>query len=294
MTAPVLPFDPSQSITPQQQMADPMIDAIQQTVQSTIGPTHQDAAPSQANEILAPNPPDFTAYIAEDEQRRLLAAALYGADFPAANTDDPQDADWASWAQTRWGALKGSVEKHMHLVERNRLFRSGQQWVSSRGRGPWREPMKPVDSARVVYNMIDKALDQRLQISTDQRPGFHVEPTSFDPEEKRKAEARQLALESQYDSRTWTSSAKSRTSGRRLMVSPSGTRSGTLTRVRGTSGWAMCPTNGSRSAISTRKRSDVSRSEFRRTPRERTSPTTSSSVASSRRWKPPIATASLE
>jgi hypothetical protein len=200
MTAPVLPFDPSQSITPQQQMADPMIDAIQQTVQSTIGPTHQDAAPSQANEILAPNPPDFTAYIAEDEQRRLLAAALYGADFPAANTDDPQDADWASWAQTRWGALKGSVEKHMHLVERNRLFRSGQQWVSSRGRGPWREPMKPVDSARVVYNMIDKALDQRLQISTDQRPGFHVEPTSFDPEEKRKAEARQLALESQYDS----------------------------------------------------------------------------------------------
>lgn len=198
MTAPVLPFDPSQSISPSQQMADPMIDAIQQTVQQTFQ-TAQQAAPSVANQILEPKPPDFSAYIAQDEQRRLLASALYGSDFPAAKTDDPTDADWASWAQTRWAALKSSVEKHMHLVERNRLFRSGQQWVSSRGRGPWREPMKPVDSARVVYNMIDKALDQRLQISTDQRPGFHVEPTTYDPDEKRKAEARQLALEYQYD-----------------------------------------------------------------------------------------------
>lgn len=188
-------YDPQVS---QQPMIDPAISAIQASVQQSLPPRHQDAGPSQANQIVEPNPPDQLKELAADEQKKLLAAALYGSDFPAINPD-PQPKDWADWARGRWAAHRGAVEKHLHLVERNRLFRAGQQWVSSSRGSQWREPMKPVDSARVVYNMIDKALDQRLQISADQRPGFHVEPTTFDPDDKRKAEARQRALEYQYD-----------------------------------------------------------------------------------------------
>jgi hypothetical protein len=47
--------------------------------------------------------------------------------------------------------------------------------------------------------MIDKALDQRLQIMMDQKPGFAVTPSTQDPDDKRKATAQQLALEYQYE-----------------------------------------------------------------------------------------------
>jgi len=203
-----IPYDPMQSgiYDPQsnigagqgEPMMDPAIGAIQATMLPYTQPVHEDAAPSQANDSVEPTIPDVLAEIPKDEQKKLLAAALYGRDFPAIN-ETHQPSDWAVWVRGRWAAHRGAVEKHLHLVERNRLMRSGQQWVSSRGSGAWREPAKAVDSTRAVYNMIDKALDQRLQISNDQRPGFHVEPQSSDPAEKRKADARQMALEYQYD-----------------------------------------------------------------------------------------------
>lgn len=171
-------------------------DAAQQVLQPELS---QMAEPSKANDIVAPNPPDNISLPADD-QVHALARTLYGADFPLLLPGQEEEGRaWASWVRGRWVAHRGAVERHLHLVERNRLFRIGQQWVSSRGRGPWREPLKPVDTARVVYNMVDKSLDQRLQIMSDQRPGFKVEPTTVDPEEKRKAEARQIALEYQYD-----------------------------------------------------------------------------------------------
>lgn len=179
-------------------MIDGVIAAIQeQALQSMDGP-QQPAEESQANAIVEPNEPEFLAETTQDEQAKLLAAALYGDDFPAIN-ENPQPGDWSSWLRNRWSSHGAAVEKHLHLVERNRLFRAGQQWVSSRGKGPWREPPKPTESARLVYNMIDKALDQRLQVITDQRPGFQCEPTTSDPADKRRAEARQRALEYQFD-----------------------------------------------------------------------------------------------
>lgn len=173
-------------------------EAVQTALQDMQG-QQMEAEESQANAAVQPNPPKDLEHVPLDEQGKMLAAALYGDDFPLINSEEPDDADWASWARGRWAHHRAAVEKHLHLIERNRLFRMGQQWVSSRGRGPWREPMKPTDSARVVYNLIDKALDQRLQIITDQRPGFTVNPMTLDPQDKRKAEARQMALDYQYD-----------------------------------------------------------------------------------------------
>ena len=151
--------------------------------------------PSTPNDEMAPNPPERG-----DVDRSALQKALYGADFPAASPESAEDmAAWASWVQGQWESRREAVAMHLHLVERNRLFRAGQQWISANGLGPWREPARPRDTARVVYNMVDKALDQRLQIITDQRPGFQVTPVTQDPDDKRKAQAQQLAAEYQYE-----------------------------------------------------------------------------------------------
>ena len=153
-----------------------------------------------ANAEVAPNPPadDGTD---EAERKRRLIKALLGDACPLSFPEVPEatDASWSNWVRSLWNNRSSAVQLHLHLVERNRLFRSGQQWVSAQGLGPWREPMRPRESARVVYNMIDKALDQRLQIMLDQRPGFTIEPMTSDPDDKRRAQARQLACEYQYD-----------------------------------------------------------------------------------------------
>ena len=151
--------------------------------------------PATPNDEMAPNPPENEV----DDARATLQKALYGADFPAANENIEDLGAWADWVHGQWDSRREAVAMHLHLVERNRLFRSGQQWISANGLGPWREPARPRDTARVVYNMVDKALDQRLQIITDQRPGFQVTPMTQDPDDKRKAQAQQLAAEYQYD-----------------------------------------------------------------------------------------------
>ena len=155
--------------------------------------------PEDPNEQVAPNPPEDTGRSPEEDVQ-ALQRALYGADYPGADPNTAENLQaWASWARGLWTSRRESVQMHLHLVERNRLFRAGQQWISANGLGPWREPARPRDAARVVYNMIDKALDQRLQIIVDQRPGFSVTPVTQDPDDKRKAQAQQMALEYQYE-----------------------------------------------------------------------------------------------
>jgi hypothetical protein len=126
--------------------------------------------PLSPNEQVAPNAPDKDGRT-KAERLAALRKALYGADFPMATPGSAEDMDaWASWTRGLWESRRESVQMHLHLVERNRLFRAGQQWISSKGVGPWSEPARPRDAARVVYNMVDKALDQRMQIIMDQRP----------------------------------------------------------------------------------------------------------------------------
>jgi len=155
--------------------------------------------PLSPNEQVAPNPPEDTGEPLS-EREAALVRALYGYDIPLADPTLKDDMPaWASWCRSLWDSRREAVQMHLHLVERNRLFRAGQQWISAQGLGPWREPSRPRDAARVVYNMMDKALDQRLQIMMDQKPGFAVTPTTQDPEDKRKAQAQQLALEYQHE-----------------------------------------------------------------------------------------------
>jgi hypothetical protein len=155
--------------------------------------------PLTPNEQVRPNAPERTQFTPE-EQQQALKRALYGSDYPDADPETADDmAAWARWTRGLWDSRREAVMQHLYLIERNRLFRAGHQWISSNGFGPWKEPARPRDAARVVYNMIDKALDQRLQILMDQKPGFSVTPMTQDPEDRRKAQAQQLALEYQHE-----------------------------------------------------------------------------------------------
>lgn len=137
----------------------------------------------------------------KDRTVQQALQSMYGESFPLAggSSQDPRGSDWASWASELWSQHSAGVQIRLHLVERNRLFRRGVQWISAIGIGPWREPPKPRESARVVDNMIAPALDQRVQILAEQRPGFRCRPENQDQKNLKKAEAQQTALEYQYD-----------------------------------------------------------------------------------------------
>lgn len=149
------------------------------------------ALPSLQQDVGAPA-------TATPEQRGALTA-MYGESFPLLKEGAPKDDDWAKWGVELWSKHASGVRSRLHLNQRNRLFRKGIQWISSLGLGPWREPPRPRDSARIVDNLIAAALDQRVQIIAEQRPGFQTRPSTQDPADFKKAEAQQFALEYQYD-----------------------------------------------------------------------------------------------
>lgn len=138
--------------------------------------------------------------VAEAERERKSALeATYGSDFPLAGEAEPTDSDWVDWVKNRWEAHRAGVQDALFDAQRNRLFRSGIQWISSTAnRGAWREPPMPRDAVRAVDNQIGPALDWALQVMGEQRPGFRFSPTNPDPDRQRKAQAMQLATEYQW------------------------------------------------------------------------------------------------
>lgn len=129
---------------------------------------------------------------------RNAITTLYGADFPLLLNGATQT-EWVRWTENTWDQLGPGVQRRLHLVQRNRLYRNGIQWISSQGFGPWRAPPRSRDEVRVVENLIAPALNQRVQLLTEQRPGFRVRPTTGDPDDLKRAESKQIALEYQYD-----------------------------------------------------------------------------------------------
>lgn len=135
----------------------------------------------------------------DPEERRAAIRALYGESCPLAKETEVEQEEWGAWASDLWSRHEAGMVRRMHTVYRNRLFRKGTQWVTASGSGPWREPPRPRDSVRAVHNMVQPALDQRVQIVTEQRPGFRTKPITQDTDDLKKAEAQQIAIEYQYD-----------------------------------------------------------------------------------------------
>lgn len=128
--------------------------------------------------------------------------ALYGNDFPLVKSDAPTRLDWVKWADSLWKRHSGAMQARLFLNERNRLFRRGIQWIAASATGNWREPPAPRDQVRAVENLIAPALDLRVQIISEQRPGYRANPASNDPSDMKRAEAQQAALEYQHDNQS--------------------------------------------------------------------------------------------
>lgn len=134
----------------------------------------------------------------DQELRQRGITALYGQDCPLAidSNEEPEDADLVSWARSLWNRHSPAAAEPMIVADRNRGMRKGNQWVTrDSATGPFKEPPQPRDSVRPVANMIRPALEQRIQIMTEQRPGYRVEQGTEDPEAEERAQAQQQALE---------------------------------------------------------------------------------------------------
>jgi hypothetical protein len=88
-------------------------------------------------------------------------------------------------------------DKRLHWM-RHRYFRNGWQWISSRDGRTWKEPSQDENDIRIVQNLVGPALDFRLGILTEQRPGFRAEGKSSSSAAREWAEAQQLISEYYY------------------------------------------------------------------------------------------------
>jgi len=150
--------------------------------------------------LEAPEPEPLFAGDPEDREVRAAVGVLYGAQFPFLHGEDEDpDAAWPSWAKDLWASLAGGVRRRLHDVERNRRFLAGDQWISPLGIGVWREPPRPTNAARLVFDLCSPARDMLVNILSEQRPGFRCRPATQDPDDFKQAEARQGFLEYQFD-----------------------------------------------------------------------------------------------
>ena len=67
-----------------------------------------------------------------DYVARQAMGAMYGDTFPLLK-NDPDDQDWVKWGEALWDRHASAVTHRLHIIERNRLFRMGVQWISSLG-----------------------------------------------------------------------------------------------------------------------------------------------------------------
>jgi hypothetical protein len=210
MTAPMMappravraPFD--DDADPMASLSGTLFDAPPPEPEPTDAPTEEEGFAQYVRSLfpalVAPPEGEELDPEAEDQRHvfRRAVEAIYGSFFPALSESPRQD-EFASWARGMWDRHAGSHEPRLWVVQRNRNFRSGAQWLSAQGRGPYREPARPRDSVRAVVNMVGPALDWRLQVLVEQRPGARVRPENeYDAEDAKRAQATQIALENAH------------------------------------------------------------------------------------------------
>lgn len=112
---------------------------------------------------------------------------------------------WREWVRSEIERQKGTRrEKALHWA-RHRHFRQGRQWISSRDGRTWREPNADENRVRAVLNLVGPALDFRLGLLTEQRPGWrHTPVPGAGVAARETAEAQQSVVEWYYQrDRLW-------------------------------------------------------------------------------------------
>ena len=129
--------------------------------------------------------------IAKSQKDRLQRK--FGVDFPDLLSQDGPA--WRKWIEGQRRKQEPIMrDKRLHWA-RHRHFRAGHQWISTRDGRLWREPQSDVNDLRPVLNVVGPALDFRLGILSEQRPGFRHEPVGGGIAGRESAEAQQAVAE---------------------------------------------------------------------------------------------------
>lgn len=125
-----------------------------------------------------------------------------GEGFPDLGSKD--GSQWRTWIESQRKKQEQVLrDKRLHWA-RHRHFRQGHQWISTRDGRTWREPQADVNDIKAVLNVIGPALDFRLGILSEQRPGFRHEPLGGGVSGREAAEAQQAVAEYYfYLQRAW-------------------------------------------------------------------------------------------
>lgn len=128
-----------------------------------------------------------------------------GADFPGLPTKAGEDGSaQKGWIKKQYAqnAEVGQI-KNLHY-NRHDNFRNGRQWLSQRDTRGYREVQGDKNALRPVLNLIGPALDFRLGILMEQRPGWAYQPITTGSAGKEVAEAQQALTEYEFfKSRAW-------------------------------------------------------------------------------------------
>ncbi len=116
----------------------------------------------------------------------------YGANFPGFDSKDAQK--WQLWAEGEWAKQRNSRTKRLH-ASRHRHFRQGRMWITTRDGKTLHEPGHDKNTIRVSLNLIGPALDYRLGVLREQRPGFKFQPLGSTVQAKEQAQAQQITVE---------------------------------------------------------------------------------------------------
>lgn len=113
-------------------------------------------------------------------------------------TPEERGKQWRKWLDNRRNDQKSAHRDAAFHYSRHRRFRDGDQWIASRDGRTWRTPEADENDIRIVNNQIGPALDFRLGILTEQRPGFRKEPLGSGTLARETAEAQQQVAEYYY------------------------------------------------------------------------------------------------
>jgi len=148
---------------------------------------------AQDNEFTDVNQADSSG---DGKDATRKGVKLYGSNFPGKTRNGT---DWRKWITDRMSEQNGVMrDKRLHWT-RHRHFRQGRQWISTRDGRTWREPQGDKNSIRAVLDQIGPAIDFRLAIITEQKPGFRTHPLGTGISAKETAEAQQALAEHYYN-----------------------------------------------------------------------------------------------
>lgn len=130
------------------------------------------------------------------EHRKL--EKLYGIDFPGGNQMEGEA--WVRWLERQFRAQEHSMQAKKLNASLHRNFRMNRQWLTTRDGRKWKSAGDLGGKPRPTLNLFGPALDFRLGVVEDQKPGFNALPLpSQSTSSYEVAEAQQSLAEYYYN-----------------------------------------------------------------------------------------------